>query len=127
MPKTGKQLRLTGRGGEHQFSTVAHTLNTLAALPSPTNVRSGSNVGANPLVSPPLTLFLQAAFATSAVWTVTHELVFLVTREGTGLDPVTCVIFDYEGQRQQCPTYITLVCSSTHTTHKMIWWESAAV
>src|ERR1044072_201606 len=64
-------------------------------------LRSGSNVGANPLISPPLTLFLQASFATSAVWTVTHELVFLVTREGTGLDLDTCVIFDYEGQRRQ--------------------------
>src|ERR1051325_5382630 len=101
MPKTGKQWRLTGRSGEHQFPTVAHTLNTLAALLSPTNVRSGSNVGTNPLVSPPLALPLQASSATSAVWTVTLELVFLVTLEGTELDLDTCVIFDYEGQRQQ--------------------------
>src|ERR1044072_7291707 len=108
MPKTGKQLRLTGRGGEHQFSTVEHTWNMLAALPSPTNVRSGSNVGAKPLFSPPLTLFPQASFATSAVWTVTHELVFLVTREGTGLDLDTRVIFDYEGQRQQQYIYVCI-------------------
>src|ERR1051325_8506671 len=88
MPKTGKQLRLTGCDGQHQFSTVPPPLNTLAALPSPTNFRSGRNVGANPLVSPPLTLFLQASFATSAVWTVTHELVFLVTREAQDLTTI---------------------------------------